>query len=93
VCNADDTSREDPDPRTPAPGRLFSSVSMNSVASSILSHDTCSSMKTQVGSAVAKYGCGSAGLGYKSDRSGYSSLDRGYTWDSSLGRRSTVSGE
>ena len=66
---------------------MFSSVSMNSVASSALSHGTCASMTTQVGSAVAaKYAAPPAG---HSDRMNYGSLDR--NWDS-LGRRSTISG-
>ena len=70
-------------------GRRLSSASLNSDAcSSVLSHGTCASMTTQVGSAVARYGAYSR-LGAMDQ----SSLGRSAAaaWDS-LGRHSTVSG-
>jgi len=71
-------------------GRRLSSVSLNSACSSILSHGTCASMTTQVGSAVAKYGTYTK-LGVADHGTGFGSLDRSAAWDS-LGRHSTISG-
>ena len=71
-------------------GRRLSSVSLNSACSSILSHGTCASMTTQVGSAVAKYGAYSR-LGVTDHGAAFGSLDRSAAWDS-LGRHSTISG-
>ena len=71
-------------------GRRLSSVSLNSACSSILSHGTCTSMTTQVGSAVAKYGAYGR-LGVADQGTMFGSLDRSAAWDS-LGRHSTISG-
>ena len=67
-------------------GARLSSLSLNSACSSILSHGTCASMTTHVGSAVAQYGTFRR-LGLAD----HGSLDRSTAWDS-LGRHSTVSG-
>jgi len=72
-------------------GRRLSSASLNSVCSSILSHETCASMTTQVGSAVARYGAYTR-LGAVDHAGAYGSLDRSAAWDS-LGRHSTISGK
>ena len=71
-------------------GRRLSSVSLNSACSSILSHGTCASMTTQVGSAVAKYGTYGR-LGAMDHGAALGSMDRSAAWDS-LGRHSTISG-
>jgi len=71
-------------------GRRLSSVSLNSACSSILSHGTCASMTTQVGSAVAKYGTYGR-LGATDHGAALGSMDRSAAWDS-LGRHSTISG-